>query len=81
MDSLSMWIPVILFFLSLAITGLTGVIVYLFKQTTANRENLMNYKLEVANTYAKDGEIKELLKRMDSKLDTIREDVHNNRSK
>jgi len=69
-------VKIALVFVHMALTGVVSFQVWLFKRTAANEKGLLEYKLEVANTYAKDSEIKELLQRMDRKLDQVIRDTH-----
>ncbi|WP_296059603.1 hypothetical protein [uncultured Amphritea sp.] len=72
------WFPIALMLSEFALGGVVAFQIAVFKQIAKNKVDLLNYKLEVSQTYAKDSEIKEMFKRLDDKLDRVLSDVHHN---
>lgn len=70
------WFPIALMLSQFVLGGVLTFQVAMFKWVARNEKELMKYKLEVSQTYAKDGEIKEMLTRLDGKLDKVLNDVH-----
>ncbi|MEO9655905.1 hypothetical protein [Marinomonas sp.] len=64
-------LTIIMFVLSLVVSGLLGFLTFLFRRTAANERDLMQHKLDAAEKYAQKEEINGLASRLERKIEDL----------
>lgn len=80
MDQLTILWKFIFIVTDLGLAGVIGWQVFLFNGNQKNKDVLSEYKLHVAEHYAKRDEIDAALNRLDKKLDKLFDELHNRKT-